>query len=195
MGDLIRKSAKITVFAAGLFLIAMGCAKNPFSTRTSEDPRSTGGTYTDPVSAGIAVENLFNAYNEQNLGNLSRTLCDSFVFAFDFLNIGQPGDGYTWPAIEESRITDNIFRAMDTLILVWSPSQTDIESDSTAVYYRTYEITAITAENPPDTTVYAGESILFLSVTESARWTVYRWDDRHLAGRSYSWADLKSRYR
>ena len=195
MVGIMGKLAKNAVFVALLALVVASCSKNPFSTRTSEDPQSTGGTYTDPVSAGIAVENLFNAYNEQNIGNVTRCLSDSFVFTFDFLNIDQPGEVSEWTEVEESRITDNIFHVMAEIFLTWLPSQTDLEGDTTAVYHRNYEITAITAESPAETTFYAGETILYLSETESARWVIDRWQDRHLAGRPYSWADLKSRYR
>lgn len=176
-------------------LLLGGCGKNPFSTRASEDPRSTGGTYTDPISADIALENLLYAYNERNLGNLTRGLADEFIFACDFLNIDQPGGTTTWEETEEARIADNLFRAVDTLILNWSVSQTDLEDDSSATYYRTYELTVITTDSTVDTTVYSGESVFYLHVTESARWEIRRWDDRHRTGIQYSWADLKSRYR
>lgn len=176
-------------------LVICGCGKDPFSTRSSEDPLSTGGTYTEPVSADIAVDNLFFAYNERNIGNFTRGLADEFVFTFDFLNIDQPSGATEWEGAEESRVANNIFGAMDTLILNWSVSQTDIEDDSSAIYYRTYEIFTITAASPPETTSYTGESVFYLNVTESARWEINRWEDRHGTGSQFSWADLKSRYR
>jgi len=191
--------SKIILFALAMLSIAAplggGCGKNPFSTRPSEDPLSTGGTYTDPVSADIALDNLFYAYNERNLGNFTRGLADNFTFTFDFLNITQPVGTTGWEETEESRIADNIFRAADTLILNWSVSQTDIEDDSSATYYRLYEITVITGGSPAETTVYLGESVFYLNVTEAARWVINRWDDRHRTAEQYSWADLKSRYR
>lgn len=189
------KTTFLAPLALILLLIISGCGKDPFSTRSSEDPRSTGGTYTDPVSADIAVENLFFAYNERNLGNFTRGLAAEFVFTFDFLNIEQPSGVTQWEETEESRVADNIFRAVDTLILNWSVSQTDIEDDSSAIFYRTYEITTITATDPPETTLYAGESVFYLNVTEAARWEINRWEDRHGTAERFSWADLKSRYR
>jgi len=191
----IKNFGSFSVLLILAALLLSSCGKDPFSTRSSEDPRSTGGTYTDPVSADIALENLFYAYNERNLGNLTRGLADNFVFAFDFLNITQPGGTTEWEETEEARVADNIFRTVDTLILNWSVSQTDIEDDSTAVFYRAYEITTITAGDPPDTTVYSGESVFYLNVTESARWEFNRWNDRHRTEDQFSWADLKSRYR
>lgn len=172
-----------------------GCTKNPFHTRSSETPHTISGTYTDPVTAQFAVENLYYADNERNIGNYTRCLADSFVFVFDFLNVGQPGEVTAWRQSEESRIADNLFRSLAALRLTWVPSQADRESDSTAVYYRSYEITAVSAATPPETTRFAGEAVLYLSVTESSRWTINRWEDRHRTDRPNSWADLKWRYR
>jgi hypothetical protein len=178
-----------------IWLMMWGCGKDPFSTRSFEDPLSTGGTYTDPVSADLAVTNLFFAYNERNLSNVTRGLAEDFIFAFDYLNIGQPGGTTEWTETEEARVTDNIFRAMDTVILNWAVSQTDIEDDSSAIYYRAYDILVVTATSPPETTSYSGESVFYLNVTEAARWEINRWEDRHGTGEQFSWADLKSRYR
>ena len=197
MVEIMQKLMRFALVFVVLPAALAGCSKDPFSLRASEDPRTPGGTYTDPISADIAVENIFYAYNEQNFGNFARTLADSFTFTFDFLKDGQPGHLVQWPAVEESRIADNIFRGLAGLKLTWNSSSThyDIETDTTAVFYRTYEITTVTRDSIPDTTLYGGESIFYLSVTESARWLIDRWDDRHLTGHEYSWADLKSRYR
>jgi len=176
-------------------LALAGCTKNPFHTRPSEDPRSAGGTYTDPVTAQLAVQNLYYACNERNIGNYARCLADSFVFAFDFLNLGQPGEATSWAHSEEARIADNIFRSLLLMRLSWTPSQADRENDSTAVYYRSYELVVVVAADPPETTRYAGEAVLYLSVGESFRWSVGRWEDRHRADRVNSWADLKWQYR
>jgi len=176
-------------------LMIGGCAKNPFSTRDSESPQAIGGTYTDPVSPGIAIENLLYACNERNIGNFSRTLDDPFVFTFDFLETGTPGELTQWPVVEEIRVTEKMFRALEKLELNWSASQVDLEDDTSAVYYRNYAIRAVTADDPPDTVNYAGEAILYLHVNESSRWLIERWEDRHLTGQPRSWADLKARYR
>jgi len=137
-----------------------GCTKDPFSTRNSEDPRTVGGTYLDPVSAEIALDNLFHAVNERNIANYSRTLADTFTYEFDFLNTGQPGDQTAWPHAEELRVAENAFRDLARIALAWTPSQTDLESDSSAVMYRAYAITTITTGNDADTSFYAGEAIL-----------------------------------
>ncbi len=198
MGEFSTKL--ITVFRAflimgGILVVVSGCTKNPFSTRDSEPPITTGGTYTEPFTPDIAVENLYHAYNERNIGNFTRVFADSFQFTFDFLNIGQPGEVNQILLNEETRITENIFRAVDTLILTWDFSQTDIEDDSTGVFYRAYEIDVVTTDTATDTTTYLGEAIFYLRVRDDARWEVVRWEDRHLAGDEFSWADLKWRYR
>jgi len=181
--------------AISLVLMIGGCAKDPFSTRNSEPPQAIGGTYTDPVSPDIAIENLFYACNERNIGNFSRTLGDPYVFAFDFLESGTPGELTQWPAAEEIQVNEKMFRALGKLELNWSASQVDLEDDTSAVIYRNYTIVAVAAADPPDTTNYAGEAILYLRVNESSRWLIERWEDRHLAGQPRSWADLKARYR
>jgi hypothetical protein len=178
-----------------LILLAAGCTKNPFSTRNSEDPLAIGGTYTDPVTPAIAIENLYYACNEQNIGNFSRTLADQFVFTFDFLASGVPGELTQWPSAQEIQISERMFRSLEKLQLSWSPSQVDIEDDTSAVMYRNYSIMAITADDPPETTFYAGEAILHVRVNESSRWLIQRWEDRHLTDQPYSWADLKAGYR
>ncbi len=183
------------LIAGSLLLILFGCTKDPFSTRSSEPPITTGGTYTEPFAPDIAVENLFHAYNERNIGNYTRIFADSFQFSFDFLNIGQPGEVATVLLNEEIRITENIFRSVDTLLLAWDVSQTDIEDDSSGVFYRAYEIDVVTGDSVTDTTTYAGEAIFYLRIRDDARWEIVRWEDRHLTGDQFSWADLKWRYR
>ncbi len=185
----------MAVFGVLMFLLFAGCGKDPFSTRTSEPPRSIGGTYLDPVTAEIAVDNLFHACNEQSIVNYTLTLDNQFEFTFDFLNTGQPGGTTNWSNAEDVRIIDNIFRNLDTLVLDWRMSQADLDGDTSAVYYRAYTILTVTAAVPPETTLYTGETVLFLRENEAARWLVYRWEDRHLEGSDYSWADLKARYR
>lgn len=186
---------KTTVIAAFILtLLLPGCTKSPFSLRDAEDPIVEEGTYITPVDPDIALENLRYAMIERNLGNYKETFSDSFVFAYDYLLQGQPGDDRQWDLAEDLRIAASVFDGVDTVRLRWSltPGRTDQTEDSTAVLYRTYTLTTITPDTAKEE--FTGEMIVYLARNTLDLWWIVRWEDSHLTAESPSWADLKSRY-
>lgn len=63
-------------------LIAVMClpACDVFAPRTPEEPVSEGGTYTQPDTPDLVVENIQNAIAEMNVQNYRRSISDDLVF-------------------------------------------------------------------------------------------------------------------
>jgi hypothetical protein len=200
---LIRYLLLITILLVSL----SGCAKNPFSTRKSEPPAGTVGTWETPASPEIVIRNLLYAYNEKIMPNYQSCLADNFVFSAreDSLAAEAHGNGsayYGWNKQVETQTAQNIFstfgisgRHLD-LILSESPDNPDSLGDTTAVLYRQYLIRIIAADSTRvDTTMAQGTATFHLNQAMLNLWSIYYWEDLPLTSGSYDWGKLKASYR
>jgi hypothetical protein len=197
------------VFQIAFFmLLACGCAKNPFSTRTSEPPLGAGGTWETPQSPEVTIRNLLFAYNEKVISNYELCLSDSFVFSapedsIDAINSGR-GDLFAdWDQSVEIASATIIFRnftGSDTLSLFLtlgqSPEHVDIIEDSTAVLYRNYNLLIVkVSAGVPDSAAASGLATFHLTQEQLNWWTIRWWEDLPAGTNAYSWGDFKAEYR
>ena len=192
-------------------MLLSGCAKNPFSTRGTEPPLGSGGTWDTPQSPEIVLKNLLTAYNEHSerfIFNFELCLSDSFKFSspedsIDAIANGNPGLFAGWDKAVEVGTATNIFgtfSASDTLnlylALTRSPDHNDLVEDSLATLYRNYIVTIVmTHSGVPDTTIAAGLATFHLVQESLNWWTILWWEDLPITSGAYDWGDLKAEYR
>ena len=197
----------------GLFLLIAiavllaGCFKNPISTRDTEDPFGSSGTWETPQSPEVTLNNLLYAYNEMIISNYQLCFSDSFFFSspedsIDAVNDGRGELFANWNRSVEISVTNNIFATysndtLSNLILTLSPSAdySDQIEDSTAILHRIYDLVIITTnEDTSFATSYSGRAVFHLWEEQLNWWTIYLWDDIP-AGTGDDWGDFKALFR
>jgi len=184
-----------------------GCFKNPISTRDTEDPYGSSGTWETPQSPEVTVNNLLYAYNEMIISNYQLCFSDSFIYSspedsIDAVNDGR-GDLFAgWNRSVEVSVTNNIFSTysndtLSNLILTLSPSEeySDQVEDSTAVLHRIYNLVIFASnEDTSFTTTYSGRAVFHLWEEQLNWWTIYFWEDVP-AETGDDWGDFKALFR
>lgn len=194
------------VFAAALALFS--CAKDPFSTRDTENPYGSAGTWDTPQSPEVAIRNLLYSYNELIISNYQLCFSDSFSFSspedsIDAVNNGR-GDLFAdWDKTVEINTTADIFATVSTddsldmyLSLLTSIDYPDLVEDTSAVMYRTYSLTLIkTTGGATDTTTAEGLATFHLRQELLNWWTIVWWGDIPAVSGQTDWGDIKAEYR
>ena len=188
-------------------LLLAGCFKSPVSTRGTEDPYGSSGTWETPQSPEVAVNNLLFAYNEMIISNYQLCFSDSFRYSspedsIDAVNDGRGDLFANWNRSVELSVTNNIFTTysnIDTsnLFLTMSPSEDYVDQieDSTAILHRSYDLVIITSNDDTSfTTTYSGRSVFHLSEEQLNWWTITLWEDVP-SGTEDDWGDFKSLFR
>lgn len=198
---------KIGLVTASVLILFAGCFKNPVSTRGTENPYGSSGTWETPQSPEVTISNLHYAYNEMIVANYQ--LCFSELFRYsspedsiDAVNNGLPDLFAGWNTSVEVSVTTNIFTTFSNssslnLILNLSPAEnyTDQVEDSTAVLYRRYElIISTTNEDTTFSESYSGVSVFHLSEEQLNWWTINLWEDIPDPDVN-DWGDFKAQYR
>ncbi len=201
-----RRYLKLGVIC--LFILLVSCTKNPFSTRGTQDPYGSAGTWDTPQSPGVTLQNLLFAYNEMVISNYQLCFSDSFLFSspedsIDAVNDGR-GDLFAdWDKQAEVSVANNIFStysAADTLdlflILTFAEDYVDIIEDTTAVLYRHYNLILITTtDDRADTVTAEGLATFQLYQEQLNWWTIYHWEDIPAVSGETDWGDIKAEYR
>jgi hypothetical protein len=181
-------------------LLAVSCAKNPFSTRDSEPPTAQAGTFITPTAPQIVLENLRLCYSELVIGNFAQSLDSDLVFTYDFLPGAQPDSG--WAFKRELNLTEKMFNDFNAtkserslrVTFIAQTQQPDIVLDSTATLVRSYTVVVADSSGSVSSS-YQG--IARFEMIESAFnfWAIRSWSDWHLNLDIPSWAELKNAYR
>jgi len=200
-------SRKILAFSLVAYLIITACAKNPFSTRDTESPLGSTGTWETPQSPEIVIRNLLFAYNEMNIANYQLCFSRNFVFSspedsIDAANSGRPDLFADWDMQAEIGTAANIFTTFSgadslSLYLSFSSTQPDLVEDSTAIIYRNYILRIIAGHNggEVDTLTAQGRATFHLAQEQLYWWTVQWWEDKPISAGAYDWGDFKAEYR
>ena len=184
-----------------------GCFKNPISTRDTEEPYGSSGTWETPQSPEVTINNLLFAYNEMIISNYQLCFSDSFVYSspedsIDAVNDGR-GDLFAdWNRSVEISVTNNIFSTFSNsdsanLILTLSNAEeySDQIEDSTATLHRRYDLVIITTnEDTSFTTSYSGLAVFHLWEEQLNWWTIHLWEDVPTE-MGDDWGDFKALYR
>jgi hypothetical protein len=198
---------KFTLIILIAFVIFSGCGKNPFGTRSSEEPAGSTGTWETPATPEVVLLNFLFAYNEMNIQNYQLCFADNYRFSAteDSIQADAEGNGYLfsfWDKSVEVSTTENIFASFDAenkhLDLILSPSTDypDSIGDSLAVMYRDYILRIIAADSiGTDTTLIEGLASFSASRSLFNWWSIYLWSELPSQGSANSWADFKAEYR
>lgn len=197
-----------TVLLPAVVLLVTSCAKNPFSTRGTEDPYGSAGTWETPQSPETAVRNLLFAYNEMIISNYQLCLADSFRFSspedsIDAVNDGRGDLFENWDKQVEIGVTENIFATVSSadsldLFLSLTPNMeyVDIIEDTSAVLYRSYNLTLITSDSTAaDTVSVRGLATFHLFQEQLNWWAIHLWEDLPAVSGETDWGDIKAEYR
>lgn len=203
---MIRINPKV-VFPVLVLLVA-SCTKNPFSTRGTEDPYGSAGTWETPQTPETALNNLLFAYNEMIISNYQLCLADSFLFSspedsIDAVNDGRGDLFRNWDKSVEVGVTENIFSTVSVadslslfLSLVPSIDYVDIVEDTSAVLYRSYNLTLIRSDSMSSDTISAkGLATFHLFQEQLNWWSIYLWEDLPAVSGQTDWGDIKAEYR
>jgi hypothetical protein len=198
--------AKILLTVAALLVVS--CAKNPFSTRGTEDPYGSAGTWETPQTPETALRNFLFAYNERIISNYQLCLADSFSFSspedsIDAVNDGRDDLFENWNKQVEIGVTENIFSTVSSadslemyLSLAPSMEYVDIVEDTSAVLYRSYNLTMIASDSvAADTVSAAGLATFHLFQEQLNWWSIYLWEDLPAVSGETDWGDIKAEYR
>ncbi len=193
-------TARCTFLLLLSLMLLFSCAKNPFSTRDSEDPTGRVGTFIPPTAPQIVLENLRFSYNELVIGNFTQCLDSNFTFRFDFLQT-LPGDT-SWNYVQEVNLTTKLFNEFSaekvlrkiSIEFTLQQEQPDLVLDTTAALIRSY---VLTITDTLGTVQQNFQGIARFDLVESAFnfWSLRRWEDLHLDLDISSWAEFKNAYR
>ena len=199
---------KKVIFIAIVLAAALGgCLKDPFSTRNSQEPAGSTGTWETPATPDVVILNMLFAYNEKIIQNYQLCFADDYTFSATEDSIeaearGNPSLFQFWDKAVEVATTQNLFATFAAenkhLDLIFSPSMDYADSlgDSLAVIYKDYIIRVVAYDSlSADTTYIEGTVSFSLSRTLFNWWSIYLWKELPVAGNEYDWADLKSEYR
>jgi hypothetical protein len=200
----LRRMLYIILMTIVLF---SGCFKDPISTRDTEDPYGSSGTWETPQSPEVTINNLLFAYNEMIISNYQLCFSDSFFYSspedsIDAVNDGREDLFANWNRSVEIAVTNNIFStysndSLSNLILTLSVSvdYSDLIEDSAAVLHRNYNLAIITSgQDTTLTTVYSGRAVFHLVEEQLNWWTIELWEDVP-AQTGEDWGDFKALYR
>ncbi len=174
------------------------------STRDTQNPYGSSGTWETPQSPEVAINNLLYAYNEMIISNYQLCFSDSFIYSspedsIDAVNDGRGELFANWNRAVEVSVTNSIFSTYsnDTtsnliLILGVSNEYSDQIEDSTAILHREYDLIIITSN--VDTATYSGRAVFHLSEELLNWWTIYLWEDIP-AETGDDWGDFKALFR
>jgi len=190
-----------------IFVLFAGCFKNPISTRDTENPYGSSGTWETPQSPEVTINNLLFAYNEMIISNYQLCFSDSFIYSspedsIDAVNDGR-GDLFTgWNRSVEISVTNNIFSTYsnnDSLNLILTLNNAEEYSDqiedSTAILYRRYDLAVITSnEDTSFTNSYSGLAVFHLWEEQLNWWTIRLWEDVPVETGD-DWGDFKALFR
>jgi hypothetical protein len=198
----------LTIILTVWAVLFSACAKNPFSTRGTEPPIGSGGTWETPHSPEAVIGNLFNAYNERVISNYELCFSDSFQFSspedsIDAAASGRPFLFTDWNKAAEVGSTRSIFITFSTndtmklfLFLFPSLDHSDQEDTTVATLYRTYSLKIIlTHAGIPDTSVAEGLATFHLVQEALNWWTIRWWEDLPVRSGALDWGDFKAEYR
>ena len=187
---------------AGLLvaLIAMSCAKDPFSTRDNELPTKKPGTFIPPTAPAIVLENLRLSYSELVIGNFIACLDSNFVFKFDFVQT-TPGDT-AWGFNQEIALTQKMFNEFSANTEVRRISiefaalleQPDILLDTAATLIRSYTLSVTDTLGTVQDNFHGVARFELIESTFNF-WSLRRWEDLHADTQAKSWAEFKNAYR
>ena len=199
---------RIPAICATAVLILVACAKNPFSTRDTENPYGSAGTWDTPQSPDVTLRNLLYAYNELIISNYQLCFSDSFSFSSPEDSIDAENDGrghqFTdWSKVVEINTTADIFSSVsvdDSLDMYLSLAPTgeypDLVEDTTAVMYRSYSLILIkSTQAGEDTTMAEGLATFHLRQEFLNWWTITWWGDVPAVSGQTDWGDIKAEYR
>jgi len=191
-----------------LTLTVASCVKNPFSTRDTEQPYGSAGTWETPQSPDITVRNLLYAYNEMIISNYQLCFSDSFFYSspedsIDAINNGRGELFMDWDKSVEVATAVNLFStysSSDSLeyFLTMAPVEQypDFIEDTTATMYRNYTFVLISTYDQGADTLTAQGMATFQIIQEQLNWwTIQVWEDLPAVPGQTDWGDIKAEYR
>lgn len=187
-------SRPVTIGIA-LLVAASLAACDLLAPRTPEEPVGEAGTFTQPDSPDLVVENLQAAIAEMNTANYRRSLAEDVTF--EPTAVAQARDPSLWSSWSRTEEV-SYFTTMAEAARMSTGHILRLEDTSTEVGDTRYTLDAIYVLivhhrrlDVPDT--LQGRLVWVIEQGQDGLWALSQWADQEL-GNSASWSDLKTAF-
>ncbi len=176
-------------------ILVLGAGCDLFAPRTPEDPITEAGTFTQPDTPDLVVDNLRAAIAEMNTANYRRSLAEDLTF--EPTAVAQARDPSLWASWsrtqEVSTFTTLAEAARQSSGHALRLEDTSIELGDTRFTLDATYVLVVRHRRPnvPDT--LQGRLIWEIERGADGLWALRRWTDQEL-GNSPSWSDLKAEF-
>lgn len=183
------------VIGMALWLAMLAAACDLLAPRTPEDPVSEAGTFTQPDSPDLVVDNLQAAIAEMNTANYRRSLAADMTF--EPTAVAQARDPSLWSTWSRTEEVSS-FTTMAEAARTSSGHSLRLENTSIEVGDTKYTLDATYVLivhhrrlDVPDTV--QGRLVWIIEQGEDGLWALREWTDQEL-GNAASWSDLKAEF-
>ncbi|MBN2417058.1 hypothetical protein JXO52_14560 [bacterium] len=183
-------------------LLPLCFACDLFSTRDPEPPDTAQSNWIVPLTPEQVILNLQNAVYEKNTENYIRCLPDSSWNTADFFFEPDPevaaeygGLFQGWSLINEEAVMRQVFSLIpggNTCYLLFSDEEWELYGSDEAIYSASYHLELDHTQAGVDS-VFEGLAVYYLSPDSRGEWSIYRWRDNGISGRT-SWSRLKAAF-
>ena len=174
-----------------LFVLLAGC--DIFQPRTPEDPVGEAGTWNQPVTADVVIDNIRAAVMELNAANYRRSLDSQLEFIPTAVSEARdPSLWASWGSAQENSYFTTMVEAARGQVghgLRLEDVSTEL-GDTRYVLDAHYVLVVLHGrESIPDT--LQGRLIWEITQGATGLWTLSKWTDQ-VVGNVPSWSDLKA---
>ncbi len=189
------KMLRFTVIATALLLAATLAACDVFAPRSPEDPINEAGTFTQPDTPDLVVDNLQAAIAEMNTANYRRSLGEDLAFEPTALaKARDPSLWASWSRTEEvSYFTTLAEAARQSAGHLLRLEDTTTELGDTHFTLDAAYVLIVQHRRPDVPDTLQGRLIWEIEQGDDGLWSLRRWTDQEL-GNSPSWSDLKAEF-
>jgi hypothetical protein len=178
-----------------LLLMVTGC--DLFTPRAPEPPIAGSGTFLQPDTPQIVIQNMQAAIADLNAGNYRRSLSDDINILPSAGAVARDPVLATWTLAEEQRFVSTIMASASNPTktrdnsLLFSNAQTIFE-ESTARYEAAY-VLQLNHRRVDTPTTAQGQLMWEMTRGNDGLWRITRWAD-YEDGPSATWSDLRAAF-
>jgi len=176
-------------------ILVLGSGCDLFAPRTPEDPITEAGTFTQPDTPDLVVDNLLAAIAELNTANYRRSLAEDLTF--EPTAVAQARDPSLWASWSRTEEV-SFFTTLAEAARQRSGHSLRLEDTATEVGDTRYTLDATYVlivrhrlPTVPDTV--QGRLLWQIEQGADGLWALRRWTDQEL-GNTPSWSDLKAEF-
>lgn len=191
---LVSSSSAVALGSVALLFVLGGC--NLFMPREPEDPVRGGGTYTQPDTPDLVVENIQNAIAEMNVQNYRRSLASDMAFRptatagaesplFSGWSVADEERYFSTMAASADQTAEHELRITDATLSPRSQSEYVLDG----VYL--LRVNHTRSEVPREV---QGRLVWVIVQDQDGLWRLQEWTDQELSASVPTWSTLKAAF-